>query len=200
MARHYSWLPPFGRRPRGGLGRGWPLGLYRESPCRAWLDTTPGCLPLAGGQGEGRGGVGFWSFTGKASAEHGSALHLAASLWSQAKGRAGEGVAVGALPGRPLPSMARHYAWLPPFGRRARGGLGRGWLLRLYRESLCRAWLGTTGPSPVYGRGVGVRAAFGALPVGPLPSMARHYGWGFSLRCCGAECVGRNAHALLGSI
>ena len=185
LLRNMALLPPFGRRPRGGLGRGWLLRLYREGLCRAWLGTTPGSLPLAAGLGRGwllrlhrerpcrallgttgpspvyGRGVGARGLLGlcreRSSAEHGSALRLAPSLWPQAEGRVGEGLAVEASPGTPLPSIARHYAWLPPFGRRPRGGLGRGWLLRLHRERPCRAWLGTTpGSLPLAaGRGEG---------------------------------------------
>gem|GEM_PF-4838961 len=112
----------------------------------------------------------------------------AAPTGQQAGTQAGraEPCSAGALPGRHLPSMARHYA--PPLRHRRRGGLGRGlcavdpsasWLapfplvepsharLRLYREDPCRAWLGTTGEA---------FAEHGsALQVKLLPSMARHY-------------------------
>ncbi len=86
MARHYTtslspsaFCPlPFAQQ-RGGLGRGWLLGLSGiascavcvrlESPCRAWLGTTPPHLrralsarSLLRSKGEGWGGVGFWAF------------------------------------------------------------------------------------------------------------------------------------------
>ncbi len=85
----------------------------------------------------------------------------------------------GALPGKPLPSMARHYA--PSLcGRQGEGRGGGGFgpvALRVsrltcscglaghrgsaepcsatgpYRESLCRAWLGTTPPPFAVGKG-----------------------------------------------
>jgi len=139
LLRNMALLRPFGRKPRGGLGRGWFLGPYRESPCRAWLGTTPGFLPLATGQGGG---------------------------W--------EGLAVGVLPGRPLPSMARHYARPPPFGRRPRGGLGGvGCWGFTGKASAEHGSALQAAPLPFTGEGLG---GFGALPGGPLPSMARHYG------------------------
>ncbi len=98
--------------------------------------------------------------TGRASAEHGSALHFAPSLSrSEEEGWGGVGFgsgraepcSAGALPGELLPSMARHYI-SPPF-RAAKG-----------------AWGGVG-----FGSGRAEPCSAGALPGELLPSMARHY-------------------------
>jgi len=65
-----------------------------------------------------------WGITGEASAEHGSALPL--GHYRRSPCRAWPGTTAGALPVKPLPSIARHYASAPPLFAQRRGGLGRG--------------------------------------------------------------------------
>ena len=144
--------------------------------------VLPFCsLPLA----QPRGGlVRGWSFAGKAPAEHGSALPSAPSLWrSQGEGWGG----VGLLLGRPLPSMARHYRLLPPFGA-AKGRVGEGLAFRW--EGPCRAWLGTTVCSlPLAQPRGGLRTGWSfagkapaehgsALPSAPSLWRSQGEGWG----------------------
>ena len=81
-----------------------------------------------------------WSLTGKASAEHGSALQFRPLPFAQRRGGLGRGsfcpcraepCSAGALPGKPLPSMARHYIVIARLSSRFAPSLarsaGEGW-------------------------------------------------------------------------
>ena len=162
-----------------------------------------------------------WSITGKASAEHGSALRSAPSLCRRQGGRAGEGLALrlhvwpasrlmplpqGPLRGggshvepsharlgrssvKLLPSMARHYALLPPFAA-GKGRAGEGLALRLHAQPASR--LMPLPQGPLRGGGKPCRAepcSAEAFPVKLLPSMARHYEVAIRCPCsCSRRC------------
>jgi len=111
-----------------------PACGVRGAACEPLVRRSSNALAPAQARSMSGGGEGgFPSIAGKAPAEHGSALH--------------------GLPGRLLPSMARHYMDC--------------------REGFCRAWLGTTG---IAGKAPAEHgSALHGLPGRLLPSMARHY-------------------------
>jgi len=107
--------------------------------CWRWPDRQRRSFLLPPfGQGEGWGGV-----------------HLS----RESPRRASLGTTAERLPGRPLPSMARHYAPAPTLWPTAKGWVGEGFAfcgnapaehgsalqLKDCWERPCRAWLGTTG-------------------------------------------------------